>query len=139
MAFKGLDKWYEKHKAEFYSHVKDNVRALAERPERVTWDEYTSLCESQGMNSYERRILVANFDDEALCKLHDQCATQYRELLPLQLSEHYQDMVCRELAPLLVARLRERNAKADGCYDVGTDVSDDVRAQWAQNKINELP
>ena len=100
--------WAAGKRAEFYDHVRPELRALAERPERITHDEYMAL----RANSYERHLLHKNLDDEALCKLTEYCMGQSgRSLGEFDLPRHYNDAVERELAPLLVKRLREVSAE----------------------------
>lgn len=107
-----LADWYAGKKAEFYSHVRPGYKALAERPERISHEEYTKTVEEHGANSYEHRLLVQNLDDEAVCKIAEYCMSQSgRELGEFNLAEHYGDAVQREFAPLLVKRLRDLHEK----------------------------
>lgn len=93
---------------EFYSHVRPEIQALAERAERVTWSEYRNLCNVIGCNSYERKLLYANFDDDALLQLfYLYCANSRRDLGEFELASDYDDAIRREIAPLLAKRLRE--------------------------------
>ncbi len=106
-----LREWYEAKKEKFYSHVRPEVRSLAERGQRVSWAEYEALGR---MNSYERKVLIKNLDDDALCRLYSICAqNSTRELSEFELAHHYGDVIERELAPLLAQRLTERAALAD--------------------------
>jgi hypothetical protein len=90
---------------DFYTHVRPEMRALAERPERVTWVEHEAL----RANSYERRLIVQNLDDDALCRLYEWYVQNSKPALrEFELAVHYGDGVQRELAPLLVKRLREK-------------------------------
>ena len=103
-----LADWAAGQRAAVYDHVRPELRALAERPERITHDEYMAL----RANSYERHLLHKNLDDEALCKLAEYCMGQSgRSLGEFDLPRHYNDAVERELAPLLVKRLREVSAE----------------------------
>lgn len=122
MAFKLFDDWYNKARDEFYAHVRSSHRALAERKERITKAEIPET-----MNSYERLILVKNYDNEALAEHAEYCITQAgRELREFEIPRHYNDAVERLLAPLLVKRLREAEAelaqhrKSFICYPLPT-------------------
>ena len=104
MPFKFLTEFSKKLRDEFYSHVKPYALALAKRKERVTWDEYELF---RG-NSYERKLIHANLDDEAVLKLFEHYQkNSRRELTEFKLAEHYDDAIQREIAPLLAKRLRE--------------------------------
>lgn len=106
-----LADWAAGHRALFYDHVKPEIRALCERPERVTLAEYMEL----RANSYERRILHQRLDDEALLWLAEYCMGQAgRSLGEFDLPEHYNDAVEREIAPLLAKRLREAATQLAG-------------------------
>ena len=61
MASKFLEDWYNERRNEFYSHVRPEHRALAERKERITKAELPET-----MNCYERRIIDPNLDNAAL-------------------------------------------------------------------------
>lgn len=107
MAFNFLEDWYNKHRAEFYSHVRPELRALAERKERITKDELP-----ERMNSYERRIIEPNLDNATLMEEAEYCMSQAgRALGEFECPRHYNDAVERLYAPLLVKRLREAEAE----------------------------
>lgn len=107
MASKFLEDWYNKHRDEFYSYVRPEHRALAERKERITKAELP-----ERMNSYERRIIDPNLDNAALMEKAEYCMGQAgRELGEFECPRHYNDAVERLYAPLLVKRLREAEAE----------------------------
>lgn len=103
----------EKRRAAFYQHVRPWVAIGAQMGKESGWRmryaDFKALIELLGgMNSYEWRILVPLLDDPGLCELAEYCMGQAgRKLGELELAEHYGDAVQRELAPLLVKRLRE--------------------------------
>lgn len=124
MAFKLLEDWFNSKRDEFYSHVRPELRALAERKERITKAEIP-----ERMNSYERRIIDPNLDNAALMELVEYCIAQAgRELGEFEIPRHYNDAVERLLAPLLVKRLREAEAelaqhrKSSICYPLPTEL-----------------
>ena len=108
-----LSEWYKKKQEEFYSHVPVWVAVGAVACEatgrRLTHAEYHGLIELLGgMNSYTRKVLLPVLDDLAVCELASYCMSQSgRELGALDIPRHYNEMVEKELAPLLVKRLRE--------------------------------
>lgn len=108
-----LSEWYKKKQEEFYSHVPVWVAVGAVACEatgrRLTHAEYHGLIELLGgMNSYTRKVLLPVLDDLAVCELASYCMSQSgRELGELDLPRHLNEMVEKELAPLLVKRLRE--------------------------------
>ena len=114
-----LDKWYEAKRWEFYAHVRPWIAIGAEMAKasgwRMTYAEYGALIDLlDGMNSYERKVLLPVLDDLAVCELTEYCISQCGpELGELSLAKHYGDAVERELAPLLVKRLREASTRAD--------------------------
>lgn len=116
MAFKFLEEWAEKYRAAFYAHVRSwigvGAAACKAAGRRITWEEHTGLIELwDGANSYERRLLIPLLDDEGLCRHAEYCMGQAsRELGELELPQHYNDAVEREIAPLLVKRLRVASA-----------------------------
>lgn len=79
------------------------------------YEQYTALIDFlDGMNSYERKVLLPVLDDLAVCELTEYCMSQCGPaLVSWSLAKHYGDAVELELAPLLVKRLREANARAD--------------------------
>ncbi len=107
----------EKYRTDFYSHVRADRLLLAERERQVTWEEYNKIT----MNSYEQKLIVQNLDNEALCKLYGHCAKQFRPLGELELASDYNDLVQRELAPLLVERLREASRYIDDMIEDSRD------------------
>jgi len=111
-----LGEWYKRKQEEFYSHVPVWVAVGAVACEasgrRLTHAEYHGLIELlDGMNSYTRKVLLPVLDDLAVCELASYCMSQSgRELGTLgtlDLPRHYNEAVEKELAPLLVKRLRE--------------------------------
>ena len=99
------DTWYKKALEEFYTHVRPEYKALAERERKIDWEEFSSI----RMNSYEQKLIVQNLDDDALCKFYEQCLKHSKRALgALELPRHYDDIIQLELAPLLVERLRAR-------------------------------
>ena len=106
MAFKLFEDAYNKRREEFYSHVRSEHRALAERKERITKAELPT------MNSYERRIIEPNLANDILMERAEYCMSQAgRELGAFEIPRHYNDAVERLYAPLLVKRLREAEAE----------------------------
>lgn len=104
---KFLEDWFNAKRDEFYSHVRPELRALAERKERITKAEIP-----ERMNSYEQHILVKNYDNEALAEHAEYCiAKAGRELGEFEIPSHYNEAIERLLAPLLVKRLREAEAE----------------------------
>ena len=102
MAFKLFEDAYNKRRNDFYSHVRSEHRALAERKERITKAELPT------MNSYERRIIEPNLANDILMERAEYCMSQAgRELGAFGIPRHYNDAVERLYAPLLVKRLRE--------------------------------
>jgi hypothetical protein len=121
MAFRASDgsflgEWYAREQEEFYSHVPVWVAVGAVACEasgrRLTHAEYHGLIELlDGMNSYTRKVLLPVLDDLAVCELASYCMSQSgRELGALDLPRHYNEAVEKELAPMLVKRLRESSA-----------------------------
>jgi predicted house-cleaning noncanonical NTP pyrophosphatase (MazG superfamily) len=121
MAFRASDgsflsEWYARKQEEFYSHVPVWVAVGASACEaagrRLTHAEYHGLIELlDGMNSYTRKVLLPVLDDLAVCELASYCMSQSgRELGALDIPRHYNEAVEKELAPLLVKRLRESAA-----------------------------
>lgn len=108
-----LEKESQRRQLAFYNHVRlwIGIGAAACRAahRRLTHAEYLALFDCWGgANSYERRLLVPILDDEALCRHAEYCMSQVgRELGEHELAQHYGDAVQREIAPLLVERLRE--------------------------------
>jgi hypothetical protein len=118
MAFRASDgsflsEWYARKQGEFYSHVPVWVAVGAAACEasgrRLTHAEYHGLIELlDGMNSYTRKVLLPVLDDLAVCELASYRMSQSgRELGELDLPRDYNEAVEKELAPLLVKRLRE--------------------------------
>ena len=112
MSVKGfLDDHYEKCRQKFYSHVRPWIVIGVEMAKatgwRMSYDEYRALIDFlDGMNSYERRILVPLLDDLGVCTITEYNMSQYRSLSELDVAVVYDESVQRELAPLLVKRLR---------------------------------
>ena len=112
MSVKGfLDDYYEKQRQAFYSHVRPWIVIGVEMAKatgwRMSYDEYRALIDFLGgMNSYERRILVPLLDDLGVCAITEYNMSQYRTLSELDVAVVYDESVQRELAPLLVKRLR---------------------------------
>lgn len=108
-----LKSWYEAQQVKFYSHVPVWVvvgaGACKAAGRRLSWEEYIDLIQLLGgANSYTRKVLLPTLDDPAVCRLADYYMSQSgRDLGELDLAKHYGDAVQRELAPLLVKRLRE--------------------------------
>jgi hypothetical protein len=103
MAFKLFEDAYNKRRNDFYSHVRSEHRALAERKERITKAELPET-----MNSYERRIIEPNLANDILMERAEYCMSQAgRGLGAFEIPRHYNDAVERLYAPLLVKRLRE--------------------------------
>jgi hypothetical protein len=116
-----LDKWYEAKRWEFYAHVRPWIAIGAEMAKtsgwRMTYAQYHDLIDLlDGMNSYERKVLLPVLDDIAVCELTEYCISQYRTLGELDVAVVYDEAVQRELAPLLVKRLRE----SDGLLKIAT-------------------
>jgi hypothetical protein len=114
MAFRFLEDWAEQHRAKFYLNVRlwvgIGAAACKDARRRLTEAEHTDLIDKVlgGANSYERKLLIPLLDDEALCKFTEYCMGQEGgELGEYELARHYGDAVQREIAPLLVKRLRE--------------------------------
>ena len=103
-------------RAEFDGHVRPEFRALAERLEPVTWAEW----QAHRMNSYERRIVACNLNDEALalCAIYavDQEGGPLHEF---ELASSYRDATVSEWAPAMAERLLERAlaAREHACDD----------------------
>lgn len=92
----------EKRKQEYYSHVSPEMKALAERAEPITLDEWNNL----RSNSYERKLLYKNLSNEALIHLSNYCIDQAGgRLTDMMIASDYNESVIRELAPLLADRL----------------------------------
>ena len=107
MAFKLFEDAYNKRRNDFYSHVRSEHRALAERKERITKAELPKT-----MNSYERRIIEPNLANDILMERAEYCMSQAgRELGAFEIPRNYNDAVERLYAPLLVKRLREAEAE----------------------------
>lgn len=107
MAFKLFEDAYNKARDDFYSHVRPEHRALAERKERITKAELPET-----MNSYERRIIEPNLANDILMERAEYCMSQAgRALGEFECPRHYNDAVERLYAPLLVKRLREAEAE----------------------------
>lgn len=112
-----LQRWYERARERFYAHVSPEVRILACREQRLTAAEVPAR-----LNSYEQRLLVPRLDDAALCQHVERCLHHVeRPLGDFEIAATYQDAILRELAPLLVQRLREklsvRTCRRCGCTD----------------------
>lgn len=113
MSVKGfLDDHYEKCRQKFYSHVRPWIVIGVEMAKatgwRMSYDEYRALIDFLGgMNSYERKVLLPALDCLAVCELTQSCLDQFRTLGELDVATTYDEAVQRELAPLLVKRLRE--------------------------------
>lgn len=106
-AFKLFEDAYNERRDEFYSHIRPEHRALAERKERITKAELPAT-----MNSYERRIIDPNLDNTALLEKVEYCIRQSgRALGEFECPSHYNDAVERLYAPLLVKRLRGAEAE----------------------------
>jgi hypothetical protein len=106
-----LDDFYEKKRHEFYSHVRPWIAIGAEMAKaagwKMTYAQYCALINLlDGMNSYERKVLLPVIDDLAVCELAV-FYNQASELGDLEIATTYDQAVQRELAPLLVKRLRE--------------------------------
>lgn len=121
-----LGEWYARKQEEFYSHVPVWVAVGAVACEAtgryLTHAEYHGLIELLGgMNSYTRKVLLPVLDDLAVCELASYCMSQSgRELGDLDLPRHYNEAVEKELAPLLVKRLRVASAgwhRLDGHFE----------------------
>jgi hypothetical protein len=101
MAFKFFEEHAAKRQAEWDSHVRPEMRALATRPERITLAEWNEL----RANSYERHEIIKNLDDEALmdsakhCMGH--CGRHDRRLPP----SCHDDALVLVYVPLLLERL----------------------------------
>lgn len=107
MSFKLFEDAYNKRRDEFYSHVRPELRALAERKERITKAELPET-----MNSYEQRVIEPNLANDILMEWAEYCMSQAgRELGKFECPRHYNDAVERLYAPLLVKRLREAEAE----------------------------
>ena len=113
MSVKGfLDDYYEKQRQAFYSHVRPWIVIGVEMAKatgwRMSYDEYRALIDFLGgMNSYERKVLLPALDYLAVCELSQSCLDQFRTLGELDVATTYDEALQRELAPLLVKRLRE--------------------------------
>jgi hypothetical protein len=107
-----LKEWAEKHRAEFYSHVPMWVaigsEACKAARRQLNYAEYAGLITLlEGANSYTRKVLLPLLDDDAVCELAEHCMSQIGpECGELELARHYGDSLERELAPMLVRRLR---------------------------------
>jgi hypothetical protein len=107
-----LKEWVEKHRAEFYSHVPMWVaigsEACKASRRQLSYAEYAGLITLlEGANSYTRKVLLPLLDDDAVCELAEHCMSQIGpECGELELARHYGDSLERELAPMLVRRLR---------------------------------
>lgn len=132
-----LDKWYEAKRWEFYAHVRPWIAIGAEMAKasgwKMTYEQYYDLIDLlDGTNSYERKVLLPVLDDLAICELTEsdirQCGPALGEL---SLAKHYGDAVERELAPLLVKRLRE----SDGLLKIALQHLDIARKQTATWEI----
>lgn len=131
-----LQEWAEKHRAEFYSHVRPwigiGAAACAAVGRRLTHEEYAHLIDKvwDGANSYERKLLFPLLDDEALCKHAEYCVGELGgELDKFTLARGYSVMVQQEIAPLLVRRLRIANTKL-GADDAELDLARREAAAW---------
>lgn len=113
MSVKGfLDDHYEKKRQAFYFHVRPWIVIGAEMAKATGWrmshEQCTALIDFLGgMNSYERKVLLPLLDDLAVCEKVQSCLDQFRTLGELDVATTYDEAVQRELAPLLVKRLRE--------------------------------
>ena len=112
------------------SRVRPEIRALVERPARITLAEWEAL----RANGHERLLLYPRLDDEALAWALEQCATEYaapsgQRLVPTT----NPDLGLRVLAPLAVKRLREclfasqcgltQGQLVKACANVGVDLT----------------
>ncbi len=89
----------------FMSNVRSEIVKLSKRKKKITWEEYSEM----RTNSYERRILIENFDNNALIELTNYCIGQVGfPLGKYEIAKHYNDAIIRELAPLLIKRLKEK-------------------------------
>ena len=102
-----MKKWDSKvikRRADFMSHISDEIRARAEHPEPVTLQEYQAL----RMNSYERKFLLPHIDNETLIYIARYSYSQIgRRLTKHQIAEDYSEALMLEYAPLLCDRLEE--------------------------------
>jgi hypothetical protein len=113
-----LAEWYEAGSFTLRRHVRPWVAIGAEMAKasgwRMTYAQYADLIDLlDGMNSYERKVLLPVLDDLAVCELTESCMSQYRTFGELDVAVVYDEAVQRELAPLLVKRLREASTRAD--------------------------
>lgn len=135
MSVKGfLDDHYEKCRQEFYSHVRPWIVIGVEMAKatgwRMSYDEYRALIDFlDGMNSYERKVLLPVLDDLAVCELTEYCMSQYRTLGELDVAVVYDEAVQRELAPLLVKRLRESGHQLETALE-NLDTARKQTATW---------
>jgi hypothetical protein len=147
-----LDDHYEKCRQEFYSHVRPWIVIGVEMAKatgwRMSYDQYTALIDFLGgMNSYERKVLRSALDDLAICELTQSCLDQFRTLGELDVATTYDEAVQRELAPLLVKRLRganeliggikvQRDALLEGnCSQIEQVASMTTRAAFAEKQF----
>lgn len=69
MSFKEALKLYaENRKAEFLTHVRQEIIDLVNSGEAVTWDSWQVM----RLNSYERQLVIPCLDDNAFAKALDQ-------------------------------------------------------------------
>jgi hypothetical protein len=133
-----LAEWYEARRWEFYTRVRPWVAIGAEMAKTSGWRmshaEYCSLIDLlDGMNSYERKVLLPVLDDLAVCEFTESCMSQYRTLGELDVVVVYDEAVQRELAPLLVKRLREaaaEDARASDAFDERIAEAEKWHAKW---------
>lgn len=99
-----MTEYAARQRAEWDSHVRPEIRALAERG-NVTWDEWQVL----RANSYERETLYLALTDDALIRLTEYCLSQCQfEVRANRPAATYDDAVLGVLLPLVLQRLRER-------------------------------
>jgi hypothetical protein len=102
MAFRGLEEFAARRRAEWWSHISEPIKVLCERPARITLPEYNEL----RMNSWERLEVLKRLDDEALLHVARQCLSNCQ---PDRRSPAvvYDDSFLTEIGPLLINRLSE--------------------------------
>lgn len=107
MGFKRI-RTCEEIEADFMAHVRLEMKALSERPIKITWAEWQEI----RANTWERRLLSRNLDDDALCKLVEHCVKNATRLFePLgefSLATTYDEILAQEFLPMLVERLRAK-------------------------------
>lgn len=111
MAFKGLQEWTAKKKAEYMSHVSPEFLEWLEAHPVVTEEARNEYGTKKGMNSYERQLMYPKLDNAALLKTVEYCLSQCQRgsgsVPPYGVPQSYDDVMMLVFVPLLLERLKK--------------------------------